>query len=72
VVNRVSHEAITGTVTGLILVRIRAGGILGLFVTSTVGLVGGLLARTVRMHAGVQSMGYYLAVLTVPTLLTLV
>lgn len=72
VVKRVSHEAIIGTFAGLILVvSIWEGGLLGLFVVLTVGLVGGLLARTVRMHAGVQFMGYYLAVLTVPTLLTL-
>jgi hypothetical protein len=37
----------------------------------TVGPVGGLLARAVEMHAGVQFMGHHLAVLTVPTLLTL-
>jgi hypothetical protein len=72
VVNRLSHEAIIGTFTGLILVvSVWEGGILGLFVTLTVGLVGGLLSRAVKMHAGVQFMGFYLAVLTVPTLTAL-
>nr|WP_271211871.1 hypothetical protein [Rhodococcus wratislaviensis]GLK38107.1 hypothetical protein GCM10017611_49720 [Rhodococcus wratislaviensis] len=47
------------------------GGILGLAVTVTVGLVGGLLSRAFKIHAGVLFMGYYMAVLSVPAILAL-
>ncbi|QDQ90914.1 hypothetical protein FND50_08935 [Rhodococcus sp. WB9] len=44
---------------------------LGLAVTLTVGLVGGLLSRAFAIHAGVLFMGYYVAVLSVPAILAL-
>jgi putative tricarboxylic transport membrane protein len=36
------------------------------------GLIGGLLYRTVGFNTGVQFMGYYVAVLTVPALTKLI
>lgn len=72
VVRYVSHEAIIATFTGLVVVvSLWEGGLLGVGVTLTVGLVGGLLARAFRIHAGVLFMGYYVAVLSVPAILAL-
>ncbi|HEY5854162.1 MAG TPA: tripartite tricarboxylate transporter permease [Aldersonia sp.] len=72
VVGYVSHEAIIAAFTGLIVVvSLWEGGILGLAATLTVGLVGGLLIRSFKIHAGVLFMGYYVAVLSVPALLAL-
>ncbi|WP_370181020.1 tripartite tricarboxylate transporter permease [Rhodococcus wratislaviensis] len=72
VVRYVSHEAIIATFTGLVVViSIWEGGTLGLAVTLTVGLVGGLLSRAFKIHAGVLFMGYYVAVLSVPAILAL-
>ncbi|WP_411859847.1 tripartite tricarboxylate transporter permease [Cupriavidus pauculus] len=69
---RVSHEAIIATFVGLILViSVWEGGLVGLLVILTMGLMGGLLARTIGFNTGVQFMGYYTAVLTVPALLKL-
>lgn len=69
---KVSHEAIIATFVGLILViSVWEGGLLGLLVILTMGLVGGLLSRVLAFNAGVQFMGYYTAVLTVPALLKL-
>lgn len=69
---RISHEAIIATFVGLIIViSVWEGGLLGLFVILTMGLAGGLLSRILGFNAGVQFMGYYTAVLTVPTLLKL-
>ncbi|WP_281177538.1 hypothetical protein [Granulicoccus phenolivorans] len=39
--------------------------------TLTVGLVGCLFNKMIGMHSGVQFMGYYVAVLSVPALLAL-
>ncbi len=36
------------------------------------GLLGGLLSRAIGFNTGVQFMGYYTAVLTVPALLKLI
>lgn len=70
VVRHVSHEAIIATFTGLVVViSVWEGGTLGLAVTLTVGLVGGLLSRAFKIHAGVLFMGYYVAVLSVPAIL---
>uniref|UniRef100_UPI00313F2D40 tripartite tricarboxylate transporter permease n=1 Tax=unclassified Cupriavidus TaxID=2640874 RepID=UPI00313F2D40 len=70
---RVSHEAIIATFVGLILViSVWEGGLVGLLVILTMGLMGGLLARTIGFNTGVQFMGYYTAVLTVPALLKLI
>ncbi|PWU29087.1 hypothetical protein DK254_13050 [Pseudomonas sp. RW407] len=69
---RVSHEAVIATFVGLILViGLWEGGVLGLLVILGVGLVGGLLGRFLGFNIGVQFMGYYTAVLSVPALLAL-
>ncbi|MBQ1079657.1 MULTISPECIES: tripartite tricarboxylate transporter permease [unclassified Nocardiopsis] len=72
VMRRISHEAIIGAFAGLILVIcLYEGGLLAVGVTLTVGLVGGLFGKMFNMHSGVQFMGFYVAVLTVPQLLAL-
>ena len=72
VMRNVSHEAIIGAFAGLILVIcLYEGGLLAVLVTLTVGLVGGLLNRMFGVHSGVQFMGYYAAVLTVPAIIAL-
>lgn len=72
VMRTVSHEAIIGAFAGLILVIcLYEGGLLAVMVTLTVGLVGGLMNRSFGVHTGVQFMGYYTAVLTVPAILAL-
>lgn len=66
---RISHEAIIATFVGLVMViGTWEGGGLGLMVIVTMGLVGGLLYRILGFNTGVQFMGYYTAVLTVPAL----
>ena len=73
VMRKVSHEAIIGAFAGLIMVIcLYEGGLLAVGVTLTVGLVGGLLNKFLNMHTGVQFMGFYVAVLTVPALMALV
>lgn len=70
---RVSHEAVIATFIGLIVViSVWEGQYLGLLVITVIGLMGGLLSRTIGFNAGVQFMGYYTAVLTVPALLKLI
>ncbi|WP_432790114.1 tripartite tricarboxylate transporter permease [Brevibacterium sp. K11IcPPYGO002] len=72
VMKSVSHEAIIAGFAALIcVICLYEGGLLALGVTITVGLVGGLFNRMIGMHAGVQFMGYYVAVLTVPAILAL-
>jgi hypothetical protein len=69
---KISHEAVIATFVGLILViGIWEGGLLGLMVILTVGLLGGFLSRLLGFNIGVQFMGYYTAVLTVPALMAL-
>lgn len=69
VVRRLSHEAIIATFSGLIVViSVWEGQLLGLAVILTVGLFGGLLSRLFAFNAGVQFMGYYVAVLSVPAI----
>ncbi|CAG9269761.1 Tripartite tricarboxylate transporter TctA family protein [Paraburkholderia unamae] len=66
---KLSHEAIIATFAGLIvLISVWEGQWLGLGVILTVGLFGGLLSRVFAFNAGVQFMGYYVAVLSVPAL----
>ncbi|WP_462379309.1 tripartite tricarboxylate transporter permease [Pseudomonas sp. Marseille-QA0892] len=66
---KISHEAVIATFVGLILViGIWEGGLLGLAVILTVGLLGGVLSRFLGFNIGVQFMGYYTAVLSVPAL----
>ncbi|NPD69864.1 hypothetical protein HN018_27235 (plasmid) [Lichenicola cladoniae] len=72
VARRLSHEAIIATFVGLVLViGVWEGGILALLVILAVGLIGGLLYRTLGLNTGVQFMGYYVAVLSVPALVKL-
>lgn len=69
---KISHEAVIATFVGLILViGIWEGGLLGLLVIVTVGLLGGFLSRFLGFNIGVQFMGYYTAVLSVPAMITL-
>ena len=69
----ISHEAIIATFVGLILViGLWEGGLLALLVIVTVGLVGGLLYRVLGMNTGVQFMGYYAAILSVPAIMKLI
>lgn len=70
---KLSHEAIIATFVGLIVViSVWEGQLLGLLVILTVGLLGGLLSKRIGFNTGVQFMGYYTAVLTVPALLKLI
>ncbi|MET0186090.1 MAG: tripartite tricarboxylate transporter permease [Achromobacter sp.] len=67
---KLSHEAIIATFIGLIFViSIWEGGIMGFLVILTMGLMGGLLSRHFGFNTGVQFMGFYIAILTVPALL---
>jgi hypothetical protein len=69
VARRLSHEAIIATFSGLIVViSVWEGQMLGLAVILTVGLFGGLLSRAFAFNTGVQFMGYYVAVLSVPAI----
>src|SRR5699024_3878705 len=69
VMRSVSHEAIiTGFAALICVICVYEGGLLALGVTITVGLDGGLFSRMSGMQAGVQFMGYYVAVLTGPAL----
>ena len=73
VARRLSHEAIIATFVGLVLViGMWEGGVPALLVILAIGLIGGLLYRTLGLNTGVQFMGYYVAVLSVPALLRLV
>ncbi|MDG9882279.1 tripartite tricarboxylate transporter permease [Pseudomonas sp. GD04058] len=69
---RISHEAVIATFVGLILViGLWEGGLLGLLVILTIGLLGGFLQRFIGFNIGVQFMGYYTAVLSVPAIIAL-
>ncbi|MFB9999489.1 MULTISPECIES: tripartite tricarboxylate transporter permease [Brachybacterium] len=72
IMQSVSHEAIVGAFAGLLMVIcLYEGGVVALFVTLTVGLVGGMLNKLFAVHTGVQFMGYYVAVLSVPGIIAL-
>jgi hypothetical protein len=72
IMRRVSAESVIAAFVSLILmVSVWEGGLLGVLVTVTVALVGGLLTRILKIHAGAQFMGYYVALLSVPALLAL-
>ncbi len=72
IMQKVSHEAIIGAFAGLIaVICIYEGGVIALLVALTIGLVGGLLNKLFQMHTGVQFMGYYVAVLSVPAITAL-
>lgn len=67
---RISHEAIVSTFVGLVLViGFWEGGLVGLLVVIVMGLIGGMFYRILNFNPGVQFMGYYTAVLTVPALI---
>lgn len=69
VARRISHEAIIATFMGLVVViGYWEGGLLGVLCVLTIGLLGGVLARKFAVNTGVQFMGYYTAVLSVPAL----
>lgn len=69
---RISHEAVIATFVGLILViGLWEGGLLGLLVILTIGLLGGFLYRFIGFNIGVQFMGYYTAVLSLPAIVAL-
>ncbi|MCQ1955801.1 tripartite tricarboxylate transporter permease [Arthrobacter sp. zg-Y826] len=73
VMRKVSHEAIIGAFIGLIIViSLYEGGVVALLVTVSVGLIGGLLNNAFHVHSGVQFMGFYVAILSVPQILALV
>lgn len=73
VARKVSHEAIIATFVGLIVViSVWEGALLGLLVILTIGLLGGLLSRNFGFNTGVQFMGYYTAVLSVPAITAMV
>ena len=73
VVTKVSHEAIISAFVALVIVvSLWEGGIVGLLVTLTIAVVGGALIHVVKLHAGVLFMGYYVAVLSVPSILKLI
>ncbi len=72
IMRKVSHEAVIGAFAGLIaVICLYEGGLVALGVAIVVGLAGGALNRLVKMHTGVQFMGFYVAVLTVPAVLAL-
>jgi putative tricarboxylic transport membrane protein len=72
VMHNISHESIVATFIALIVViSWWEGGIGGVMVMATVGVVGGFLNRIVGLSVGVQFMCFYMAVLTVPSLLKL-
>ncbi len=72
IMRHVSHEAVIGAFAGLIaVICLYEGGVTAIFVAITIGLVGGLLNKLFNMHTGVQFMGYYVAVLTVPAITAL-
>ena len=53
------------------MISVWEGALLGLLVILTMGLMGGLLSRNFGFNTGVQFMGYYTAVLSVPALIKL-
>lgn len=70
VARNLSHEAVVGAFAGLVLVvAMYEGGVYGVIVMLTVGLVGGIMNKVIGMHVGVQCMAYYVSVLSVPVLL---
>lgn len=70
VARNLSHEAVIGAFAGLVLVvAMYEGGLYGVVVMITVGLVGGIMNKVIGMHVGVQCMAYYVSVLSVPVLL---
>lgn len=72
VMRNVSHEAVVAGFASLILmVAVWEGGVYGVLVVVTIGMVGGMLTRIFKLHAGVQFMAFYVALLSVPAILGL-
>jgi hypothetical protein len=70
--HKLSHEAISATFDGLIVVLgLWKEQLLGLAMILAVGLFGGLLSRLFAFNASVQFMGCYAAVLSVPAIVRL-
>lgn len=69
VTKHISHEAIIATFTGLVVViGLWDGGVTAVLIIMTVGSVGGLLNRVFGLNPGVQFMGYYVAVFSLPAI----
>ena len=69
VTTHISHEAIIATFVGLVLViGLWDGGIIAVLLIVTIGTVGGLLNRVFGLSTGVQFMGYYVAILSLPAI----
>lgn len=67
---KIGHEVIVSAFIGLIcLIGLWEGGLIGIFVIITLGLVGGSLGK-LGFNSGVQFMGYYTA-LSIPAIITL-
>ena len=60
VLRRVSHEALVGTFTGLIvLLAYYEAGVTGIFLSLSIAVFGGLLKKYLGVHIGVQYMAFY-------------
>lgn len=67
---KIGHEVIISAFIGLIcLIGLWEGGLIGIFVILTLGVVGGALGK-LGFNSGVQFMGYYTA-LSIPAILTM-
>ena len=53
----------------VVMISLWEGGAIGLLVTLAVGVLGGVLNRAIGFGIGVQFMGLYTAMLTVPVML---
>ncbi|TDD42444.1 hypothetical protein [Saccharopolyspora elongata] len=72
VMRKVSHEALIGAFAGLIVViSWYEGGAFGVVATLLIAMVAGVANRLYGMHAGVQFMAYYVAILFVPKVIGL-
>lgn len=69
----VSHEALIGAFIGLIaMLAYYEAGIVGIAITFTIAVFGGILHNRFDIHTGVQFMGYYASGWIVPQILKLV
>ncbi|MFI0469477.1 hypothetical protein ACH347_35845 [Saccharopolyspora sp. 5N102] len=69
---KVSHEALIVAFAGLIVViSWYEGGAFGVVATLLIAMVAGVANRLYGMHAGVQFMAYYVAILFVPKVIGL-
>lgn len=69
----ISHEALIGTFVGLIfMLAFYEAGPLGILVTFSLGLFGGILNNQFDIHTGVQFMAYYASGWIVSMLMSLI